>query len=217
MNEYDQFINLFLNALNNVEQEYFETQYNQFYALRERLKTYGRFRGQLFIRHSERGFAYELYFQLRKLIDDHREKEDFFSGFFLQGEIKKMDLPEVRNIYGYDSIGGNLIPDLLFHMPSQDANAFVVEIKAQPELEEVEILDDLEKLSKFLRNFNYRKAIFLAVNIDTEIVNGFIRNNQVLLTEMFTEERLNDCNVITLQNAYSDNITNTTLQQILNE
>lgn len=217
MNENEQFVNLFLNALNNVEQEYFETQYNQFYALRDRLRTYGYYRGHRFIRHSERGFAYELYFQTRMLIERKRENQVFFPNYYLQGEIKKMNLYEVRGIFGYRDLGGNLIPDLLFHIPSQDANAFVIEIKAQPELDEVEILYDLSKLSRFLNNFNYQKAIFLAVNISSEEVANMIRNNRENIIDLFSDERLNDCIIIVKQNTYNDEIFNKTIQEIINE
>jgi len=217
MNEYNQFVDLFLNALNNVEQEYFETQYNQFYALRDRLRTFGYYRGQRFIRHSERGFAYELYFQTRMLIERTRENQLFFPNYYLQGEIKKMNLFQVRGIFGYGDLGGNLIPDLLFHIPSQDANAFVIEIKAQPELEEIEMLYDLNKLSRFLNNYNYQKSIFLAVNISHEEVENMIRNNRENITNLFTEERLSDCRIIVKLNSYGGEIFNKTLQEIINE
>lgn len=215
MEDYVIFISLIESALSRIRPEYFRTQYDQFYALKPRLKYYGTFNGQQFIRHSERGFAYELYFQLRLLIREQRSIHDFFPNYFLQGEIKKMDVHEVLEIFNYQSLQGGLIPDLLFHIPSQDGNAFVIEIKAQPELDANEILYDLEKLSRFLRRFNYRKAIFIAVNIMRDNIIEVIVNNKALIIEMFTDERLSDCNVIMKTYPEDEHLFTSTLSEIL--
>jgi hypothetical protein len=216
MNDFQLFISFIETSLLRIQGEYFHTQYNQFYAIRHRLRPFGNYNGHRFVRHSERGFAYELYFHLRTLIDERRTNHEFFTDYFLQGEIKKMDVQEVLQIFGYQSLGGGLIPDLLFHIPSQDANAFVIEIKAQPELEEIEILYDLDKLSRFLRRFNYRKAVFIAVNIPSETITTAITNNRIVIQELFTEERLDDCNIIIKQDPTDDSpLFNQTLTQIL--
>jgi hypothetical protein len=172
--------------------------------------------GQSFVRHSERGFAYELYFHLRTLIIERRGNHMFFPDYFLQGEIKKMNVDEVLAMFGYQNLGGHLVPDMLFHIPSQDANAFVVEIKAQPELDEIEFIYDLDKLSRFLRRFNYEKAVFIAVNISPEIITDLIRNNREKIQAFFTIERLQDCNVIVKQHAGEEfPIFSQTLSEIL--
>lgn len=216
MDDFQIFISFIETALLRIEPEYFQTQYNQFYAIRNRLRPFGNYHGHQFVRHSERGFAYELYFELRTLINERRKTHDFFTNYYLQGEIKKMNVDEVLAIFAYQNLGGSLIPDLLFHIPSQDANAFVIEIKAQPELEEIEVLYDLDKLSRFLRRFNYRKAAFIAVNISPENITTSIKNNREAIQGLFTEERLGDCNVIIKQ--YPENespLFNQTLTQIL--
>lgn len=216
MNDYQLFLSFIESALLRIEREYYYTQFNQFYAIRHRLRPFGIFNGQSFVRHSERGFSYELYFHLRTLINERRATHIFFPDYYLQGEIKKMDVEEVLEIFGYQSIGGHLIPDMLFHNPSQDANAFVIEIKAQPELEAVEILHDLDKLSRFLIRFYYTKAAFIAVNISPENITANIRNESEIIRRQFTNERLNDCNIIIKQSPEEDSpIFNQTLTQIL--
>ena len=170
MFDYSLFIDFVERALREIEGEYYTTEFNSFYGYRGRLRNFGIFRGERFIRHNERGFAYELYFKLKTFIQGQRENEPFFPEYFLQGEIKKMDIEQVVNHFGYRRLGGHFIPDMLFHVPSQNANAFVIEIKAQPELVDIEILYDLDKLSRFLLRFNYQKAIFIAVNISSQTI-----------------------------------------------
>jgi hypothetical protein len=215
MDDFQKFISIIEIALFKIHREYFQTQYNQFYAIRSKLQAFGQYNGRSFVRHSERGFSYELYFQLRTLINKQRENSIFFPNYFLQGEIKKMNIHEVLQEFGYMSLGGGLIPDLLFHIPSQDANAFVIEIKAQPELEETEVLYDLDKLSRFLKRFNYKKAIFLAVNITADTITTTIRNNHSAVKNLFGHERLADCNIIIKQFPGNDTpVFNKTLTQI---
>lgn len=210
------FINFIEIALQEINEEYYTTEFNSFYGYRRRLRNFGIFRGERFIRHNERGFAYELYFQLRTLIQEQRQNEPFFPDYFLQGEIKKMDIEQVVNHFGYRRLGGHFIPDMLFHVPSQDANGFVIEIKAQPELRDVEILYDLDKLSRFLLRFNYQRAIFIAVNIPVHNIIEVIQSNETLIRQFFTNERLNDCNIIIRESGYQeDPIFNETLLQIL--
>ncbi|MBL0202407.1 MAG: hypothetical protein IPP81_20295 [Chitinophagaceae bacterium] len=199
MNEFERFIQFLITSINDIEAQYYQTEFDGFYGFRNRIRNLGRFQGNRFIRHTERGFAYELYYKLRTIIETHRVNNEFFPGYFLQGEIKKMDVPQILEIFGYTSMGSSYIPDLLFHTPGADGNAFVVEIKAQPELEGVEILYDLNKLAKFLRRLNYAKAVFLAVNISPETVRTLIRNYSRQMRNNFTEERLEDCYVIVKQ------------------
>src|SRR5690606_32726287 len=172
------FINFIERALRKIHEEYYTTEFNSFYGYRDRLRNFGIFRGERFIRHNERGFAYELYFQLRTLIQEQRQNEPFFPEYFLQGEIRKMDIEQVVNHFGYRRLGGHFIPDMLFHIPSQDANGFVIEIKAQPELRDIEILYDLDKLSRFLLRFNYHKAVFIAVNIPVNSIIDVLKSNE---------------------------------------
>lgn len=216
MDDFQIFISFIETALLKIEREYFQTQYDQFYAIRHRLESFGNYHDHQFVRHSERGFAYELYFHLRIQINEYRVANDFFTDYYLQGEIKKMNVDEVLSIFDYQRLEGSFIPDMLFHIPSQDANAFVIEIKAQPVLEESEILYDLDKLSQFLRRVNYRKAAFIAVNIAPENITESIRNNRESIQALFTEERLGDCNIIIKQFPKDESpLFNQTLSQIL--
>lgn len=217
MNEYDQFTNLFLNALNNVEQEYFNTQFNNFYQYQDAFRNLGRFNGKIFTRYSERGFAYELYHQLRLQVDTFRQENDFFNGYYLQGEIKKMDVQPLTEIYGYRRLGASYIPDILFHTPHQDANAFVIEIKSQPELSFEDLKYDVSKLFKFMTRFNYTKGIFLAVNINYLSVIDLIINNKELFVSIVDNNRLNDCLIIVKEGNFENTIFKKTLEQILNE
>ena len=214
MNEFERFIFFLTSSLDTIDPQYFSTEYDGFYAFRGRLRNFGYFNGTRFTRHSERGFAYELYYQMQTQITEYRNQQDYFPGYFLQGEIKKMNVAGVLAEFGYTALGHAYIPDLLFHVPSQDGNAFVIEIKAQPELEIAEILYDLDKLSRFLRRFNYSKAVFMAVNIDPQFIIETIRQNRELLQGQFTQERLNDCTII-IKGSPVVEVYNHTLTQIL--
>ena len=216
MFDYSLFTTFIKKAVCAVETEYYSTAFDNFYNYRDRLRNFGMFRGERFIRYSERGFAYEFYFQLRTLIQEQRRGESFFPDYFLQGEIKKMDIEEVVNHFGYERLGSHFIPDMLFHVPSQDANAFVIEIKVQPELEDYEVLNDLEKLSLFLLRFHYKKAVFIAVNIPIQNVIGVIQRNESIIRSLFKNERLNDCNIMIRESGCPNcPIYSQTLSQIL--
>lgn len=216
MNDYQIFQQLLIQALSRVEPKYFHTPFDQFYAIRGVLMNYGRFDGERFYRYSERGFAYELYHQLRILIDHERSQRDFFPEYYLQGEIKKIDLFQLREVFGYFSLGGNVIPDMLFHVPSQDQNAFVIEIKAQPELSEGDLEKDLLKLSRFLNGYYYQKAVFLSVNMSDEHLHDLIRSMRDFIINEFSVERLSDCNIISKSRSEQEApISNLTLSELL--
>ena len=213
MDDYELFVSFIERSLTAVDANYFNTQFDGFYSFKDSISHLGVFRGEKFIRYTERGFAYELYHQLRKIIDEYRTGNRFFDGYLLQGEIKKMNAEKILEIFNY-KLDTSYIPDLLFHIPSQDYNAFVVEIKAQPELKDIEILYDLEKLSKFLRGVNYRRSVFLTVNISAPLIEGAIVRNRQVITEMFSD-RLKDCNIIVKEYYNAIPVYNKRLSQIL--
>lgn len=217
MNNYNTFVDIVIRSLNLVENEYFFTASNNFFQFRYHLRNLGRFRDNIFYRYSERGFAYELYHQMRIEIDTIRDGEDFFPRHRLQGEIKKMDVEQVVRLFGYTRLGASYIPDLLFHIPSEDSNAFVIEIKSQPELSNRDIINDLTKLFKFLTRFNYARAIFIAVNITPENVVNLINEERDYLLNELDNDRLQDCHIIVKEdNHRTNNIFSQTLAQIYN-
>ncbi len=197
MNEYDFFISLVEESLMSIETRYYNTQFDGFYAFRNHIRNLGVFHGETFFRHTERGFAYELYHQLRKRVDKHSEGSEFFSEHTLQGEIKKMNAEPILKFFNYE-LDASYVPDLLFHVPTKDANAFVIEIKAQPELEDIEVLDDLEKLHRFMVGVHYWKSIFLAVNISPDSIENIIIRNRDKIVRFFGH-RMDDCNIIVKQ------------------
>lgn len=64
MNEFERFIQFLITSINNIDTQYYQTEFDGFYGFRRCLKNLGIFQGTRFIRHMERGFAYELNYQL---------------------------------------------------------------------------------------------------------------------------------------------------------
>jgi hypothetical protein len=97
-------------------------------------------------RYQERPFAYELYYQLRKLQEAGRmELQDVV----VQSEVSK----------GYQGIG--LIPDLILHIPGRtDANMAAFEFKLSGNLRNHQ---DLFKLVRLKRELGYREAFMIIV------------------------------------------------------
>jgi hypothetical protein len=111
----------------------------------------------------ERVYAYELYHQMRSLLDE----EDAFagSGHLLCGEIDKSGHPIIRKC----------IPDLVFHVPGKmadPANVAIVEIKSingSPD----GIKKDIETLTYFLSSAGYESAIHLVYGEEADKIDAF--------------------------------------------
>lgn len=121
-----QYIELIKEALVNIDEKYF------------RIKVEGI--GKEKIR--ERVFCYELYHQIRKLLDDSGE-------LLLNGEIDKSGNPKFKSEN----------PDFVLHMPGTCNNVIVVEVKGN--LNKRGIKKDIETLTKFVADHAYKKGIYI--------------------------------------------------------
>jgi len=84
----------------------------------------------------ERPFAYEFYYQLRKLIDNG---DVDFDGPIIQAEVDK------RYQHCFEK---GKIPDFIIHIPNSKKNLAVIEFKLATRLKS-DIKQDIEKLAKF--------------------------------------------------------------------
>lgn len=176
----NRFLDLFIAAVNNVDECYLNTVYENIEAIRNGFTNYyQRFlTNDRFVKPGERIFCYELYHQLRILIDAERnENKNFLEGTYLQAEIKKMQIYDLLQTFGITPLTGSFVPDLLMHSPGNaNSHPYVIEIKATPFVLEVEVLADLCKIGEFLNKYNYEKGIFLAVNLGQKTLTDLIKS-----------------------------------------
>ncbi|RZK18784.1 MAG: hypothetical protein EOO43_12235 [Flavobacterium sp.] len=135
---------------------------------------------------------------------------------FLQGEIKKLQAPYILETFKYFPLDGNYSPDLLMHTPSADDNAFVIEIKTQPNINMQLILHDLDKIGQFLNRFNYDCGIFLAVNSNPNELLEFLNSYIEYLMDKITLARFEHFHIIVKEN-YDSEIFHCTLFDILDQ
>lgn len=182
---------MFIDAVNQVPNEYFKTVYYNMSSLKGLLQHRGTYEGSEFYRHNERIFCYELYHQLRILLDRKREvQEEFLRGASLQGELQKMQIQEFAMKLGLENLSAEHIPDFLVHTPgSEYRQVAVMEVKATPYLSFNSLFEDVKKIAEFLDRYRYEFGLFLAVNILPERVAHFIQSHsdQFLQFEYLSE------------------------------
>lgn len=101
----------------------------------------------------ERVYCYELYHQLRKLLDVDRE----LARYTLSGEIDKRAHPIIERLCA---------PDFVFHVPGEMDNLAIIEVKAVI-ANQGEIGTDFEKLNYFVSaGVGYRTGIHLVYGDD---------------------------------------------------
>lgn len=176
------YIKIFTQALNNVENTYYGNNGwidsmlngNDIYeqdTKREKLIP-------LLSKHNERVFCYELYHQARKVM----EKKQLNSNVILQAELRKNQVTrEIEELFNVQNLNGPYYPDFLIHDPlTFNDQALVIEVKANPKLNSNDILKDILKIDEFINHYNYRKGIFLAINIPKVSVISLLNNQQFL-------------------------------------
>jgi len=141
----ERFVAMLVAATGKVEEAYFQVQT----ASKDGSKTVYR----------ERVYCYELYHQLRKLLQGEP------GPYTLMGELDKK---------GHEIIGGDPVPDFVFHKPSKMGyNLVVMEVKHIANNETSEILKDCEKLRRFVEEGQYKGAIYLVFGNDGGQINRF--------------------------------------------
>jgi hypothetical protein len=215
-NQLDIFFKIFLQAIENVDKEYFETAHHNI-PFQEDVKRLTRNRfmrvdDDILYKPGERIFSYELYYQTRKLLVDERKKdESFLKGCALQAEVKKHQLYPILEKFKLEPLSGNFVPDLIFHTPGDDSiHAFVIEIKATYKLSPNALLQDLSKLNEFILNYRYERGIFLAIYISSDYIKNLIEEEHLKprLHEIISFETAKRIQVVTREwvNAPVENI-----------
>jgi len=128
-------MDLIISALHSVEADYFKipTTYDTKGIVRER------------------AFCYELYHQIRSLMND----DDHLT---LNGEIDK------HGHIDFD-IGDQKNPDFVFHTPGNHiGNTLVIEVKGRLDYPVSTTEQDFKNLLTFTSNYNYKLGIFLLYN-----------------------------------------------------
>lgn len=176
------FISIFRKAINNVENVYFGKQ-NWIDSMlnahdieshdekREKLVPY-------LSRHHERVFCYELYHQLRKIMEQNNLNEKVI----LQAELLKTQVSsEIEQLFGIQSTDGVYYPDFLLHEPGTFNNQFlIIEVKANPKLTVEDMKKDILKIDQFINRYKYKKGIFLAINIEKDRREQLLTNAELL-------------------------------------
>ena len=97
----------------------------------------------------ERVFCYELYHQLRLLVDNTQK-------LTLNGEIDKRGHPDFKE-------EDRKNPDFVFHIPGQhEGNTIVCEVKGN--LDVNGIVKDFETITTFVSSYKYQAGVFLLYN-----------------------------------------------------
>jgi hypothetical protein len=166
------FRTLFLQAVNNVGPAYMRTIYGEMdmilqfvehEAQRQHIEKH--MIGDNLVKTGERIFCYELYHQLRLLMDRHPEQ---FAGVYLQGELRKYQVLPMLDQMGLVALSSNFMPDFLLHTPGNaDDHPYVVEVKTDRFLRCEHLAADISKLVEFITRYGYQRGIFLSVNISS--------------------------------------------------
>ncbi|MGH1144280.1 hypothetical protein [Bacillus pseudomycoides] len=178
----DTFIDFLRKAINNVKEVYFGNQdwidsmLNAHYIgsqdqKREKLIPY-------LSRHHERVFCYELYHQLRKIMEQNNLNEKVI----LQAELRKPQVSsEIEQLFGIQSTDGVYYPDFLIHEPdTYDNQDLIIEVKANPRLTVEDMKKDILKIDQFINRYKYKKGIFLAININEDRRKQLLTNAELL-------------------------------------
>ncbi|CEI83016.1 hypothetical protein J18TS1_07320 [Oceanobacillus oncorhynchi subsp. incaldanensis] len=192
-----EYIKFLRRAINNVEEVYFGNQ-NWIDSMLNvhNIKSQDKKREKLMpylSMHNERVFCYELYHQLRKIMEENRLNEKVI----LQAELRKAQVSdEITQLFGVNSTDGVYYPDFLIHEPGTYENQdLIIEVKANPKLSTTDMLNDIKKIDQFINRYNYKKGIFLAINVNKERYNQLMTNDHLLNS---LEEQINSKNEILL-------------------
>jgi hypothetical protein len=166
------FLSLLASALQRVPDVYYKAPSANREAVREVLDPndpdYPRFAEGSFI-FGERAFCYELYHQLRCLLDQAQANvQDWDARLVLQGEVRKPHLlAATEEHFRVNNLDRNFMPDFLLHVPGDfDAQEVMMEVKTDPDLTYSGFQDDLAKLQQFIARYKYKTGVFLTVNTD---------------------------------------------------
>ncbi len=128
-------------------------------------------------RYGERVFCYELYHQVRTLMDCHTKIcPETFKELRLQSELKKEHIDEiVAKYFSVKDLDSEYIPDFLLHTPKNfDRQGLIIEVKTNPKLTFSGMKDDLLKIQQFISSYSFDSGIFLTINTNPKKISNII-------------------------------------------
>lgn len=216
MEELDIFESLVIEALAHVPQSYYGTVYRNIDSFRMALSgRQGRFNDNDFVKYGERVFCYELYHQLKSLIDRYRrDSPQFLAGTELQGEVDKMQILGLIERFGLTGLSREFVPDFLMHSPGNaDNHPFVIEVKCVRGLSPFAIIRDLEKLDEFIIRYRYQRGLFITVNSENEEILATVERLKAKILQLAGIDRIkilqkdnqnSRCNIIPLWQIFQE-------------
>jgi len=145
----------------------------------------------------ERVFCYELYHQIRNIMEEKNKL------FMIHGE------PDKRGHKKFD-VEGRRNPDFIFHTPSSmNYNLIVLEVKGKYSTRDV--CKDLDTLNIFTTKYNYKKGVFLIYNYSLDQ----LRRNIINQKQEFQKFSTNNNIIILCKKSSSDELEESTLKEML--
>lgn len=151
-------------------------------------------------RYGERVFCYELYHQVRVLIDNYYAKQQGqLAGpkVTFQGELRKNQIESVIQYFANKNISPlkkEYIPDFLLHsIGNFDGQELIVEVKTNPLLTKKDIKSDLAKIQEFISKYGYRKGVFISINSSSEVINTCLRS--ITTSRFYRDELTNKADI----------------------
>jgi hypothetical protein len=177
----DYFHEIFIQAVSQVEPAYIRTYYNemdmvlQFVESESQRRNLEAFRiGDSIVKSGERIFCYELYHQLRLLMQEHPTR---FGNTVLQGELRKHQIMPLIHRMGLQALSGDFTPDFLLHTPGNaEDHAFVIEVKTIRSLNYRQLAADISKIAEFIEYYRYQRGIFLSINTGADNLRQLVTN-----------------------------------------
>jgi len=124
---------------------------------------------------TERLFTYELYYQLRIMIQNNPFDEN---NIVLDAELPKRLLSQQQaQALGLLPLNGLMSPDFIIHERENGNNQLLVsEVKAERYLNQEKTIKDINKLISLRHNYNFQNGVFVAININMQKIRDYIHN-----------------------------------------
>ncbi len=191
MHEISVFLDLFRKCLENVDESYYDSHAFNEGELNEILEpsqihdTEKKYLEKFIAFYGERVFCYELYHQVRTLMENHLKIEPIlFKDVMLQSELKKQLIDDTIKIYRSNTtpLDAEYFPDFLLHSPSTfNFQLIIIEVKCNPRLSFSGMQDDLLKIQQFINSYKYKKGVFLTVNTDPDKMAQIFATSETLI------------------------------------
>ncbi|MBO9204851.1 MULTISPECIES: hypothetical protein [Niastella] len=137
-------------------------------------------------RHWERVFTYELYYKIRKMIDEKigkGENADYWNKVMLQGELQKKELEEMSlSELDLEQLEKEYIPDFIFHQIETSLyQELIIEVKTKPNMTFSNFKDDLFKINQFIKRYKFKEGMFIAANNEFKHIEEQIKANNAYI------------------------------------